>query len=179
MLHIPRKDRLKDPVNLTQMLEIEQKYPNIKLIIAHVGRAYCKEDIGNAFEVLAETRNMMFDFSANTNADVFVKLIKTVGPQRILFGTDLPILRMRARRIYENEKYINLVPPGLYADIAGDPNMREVDITEAEKLTFMVYEQIAAFNYAVQATGLNDRDTENIFYNNAKNLIDQISSENK
>lgn len=38
MLHIPRDGRLKDPVNLAQMMEIEEKYPKVKLIIAHVGR---------------------------------------------------------------------------------------------------------------------------------------------
>ena len=35
MLHIARPGRLKDPVNLHQMLEIEQRYPFVKLIIAH------------------------------------------------------------------------------------------------------------------------------------------------
>jgi len=29
MLHIPRPGRLQDPVNLAQMIEIEEKYPNI------------------------------------------------------------------------------------------------------------------------------------------------------
>ena len=51
MLHIPRNLRLRDPVNLAQMLEIEKRYPDIKLIIAHVGRAYCPEDIGDAFRI--------------------------------------------------------------------------------------------------------------------------------
>ena len=40
MLHIPRSLRLRDPVNLAQMLEIDEKYPNAKVIIAHIGRAY-------------------------------------------------------------------------------------------------------------------------------------------
>ena len=56
MLHIPRNGRLKDPVNLAQLLEIEYNYPNVKLIVAHVGRAYCPEDVGNAFEVLSNTK---------------------------------------------------------------------------------------------------------------------------
>ena len=56
MLHIPRSGRLRDPVNLEQMLEIEKRYPDLKLIIAHVGRAYCPEDIGNAFKILAKTK---------------------------------------------------------------------------------------------------------------------------
>lgn len=79
MLHIPRDGRLGDPVNLAQLLQIEHDYPNLKLIVAHVGRAYCDEDVGNAFEVLAQTKNMCFDFCANTNAHVFEQLLRCVG----------------------------------------------------------------------------------------------------
>lgn len=174
MLHIPRDGRLKDPVNLAQMLEIEHQYPNVKLIIAHVGRAYCNEDLGNALEILAETRNMLFDFSANTNAYVFQQLIKAVGPKRILFGSDLPIVRMRMRRIYEQGKYINLVPKGLYGDVSGDKNMREVEGAEADALSFFLYEQLEAFRVAAEAEGLTKQDIEDVFYNNAAAMIQQV-----
>src|SRR5208337_739501 len=83
MLHIPRQARLRDPLNLTQMIEIERHYPSVNVIIAHVGRAYCPEDIGNAFEVLGDTRRMLFDISANTCAETFVQAIRAVGPKRI------------------------------------------------------------------------------------------------
>lgn len=175
MLHIPRDGRLKDPVNIAQLLEIEKKYPNVKLIVAHVGRAYCNEDVGNALEVFAETKNMVFDFSANTNQWVFEQLIKAVGPKRILFGSDLPILRMRTRRICENGKYINLIPKGLYGDVSGDSHMREVDGEEAEKLTFFMYEEIDAFRRASEVTGLCKNDIEDIFYNNASRLLEDFS----
>ena len=171
MLHIPRPGRLKDPVNLAQMMEIEKRYPNIKLIIAHVGRAYCIEDVGDAFELLADTENMMFDISANTNTEVFERLIKAVGPKRILFGSDLPILRMRMRRICENGIYVNLVPKGLYGDVSGDKNMREVDAVDAEKMTFFMYEEIDAFRRAAETTGLRREDIEDVFYNNAHRII--------
>ena len=171
MLHIPRDGRLRDPVNLAQMLEIERRYPNVQVIIAHVGRAYCAEDVGNAFEVLAETRHMRFDFSANTNAEVFEQLIRAVGSKRILFGSDLPILRMRMRRICENGIYINVVPKGLYGDVSGDRNMREVDGAEAEQLTFFMYEELDAFRRAAEATSLGRADIEDIFYNNAATMI--------
>ncbi|MBR6427377.1 MAG: amidohydrolase family protein, partial [Clostridia bacterium] len=36
MLHIPRSGRLKDPVNIAQIAEIKELYPDIKLIIAHI-----------------------------------------------------------------------------------------------------------------------------------------------
>ena len=171
MLHIPRPGRLKDPVNLAQMLEIEEKYPGVKLIIAHVGRAYCSEDMGNAFDVLSRTRNMLFDITANSNVQVFERLIETVGSERILFGSDLPILRMRARRICENGSYINLIPKGLYGDVSADGHMREVDGEEAEKLTFFMYEEINAFRIAAENMGLTRKQCEDVFYNNAAKLL--------
>ena len=171
MLHIPRNDRLRDPVNLAQLLEIEKRYPDIKLIIAHVGRAYCPEDIGDSFRVLAKTRKMCFDISANTNAEAFRQLLETVGPRRVLFGSDLPILRMRTRRICENGKYVNLVPKGMYGDVSGDSHLREVAGEAAEKLTFFMYEELDAFRRAAHAVKLNANDVEDVFYNNAMQLL--------
>ncbi|MCL4506763.1 MAG: amidohydrolase [Chloroflexi bacterium] len=171
MLHIPRDGRLKDPVNIAQLLEIERRYPNVQVILAHVGRAYCIEDVGDAFTALAETRRMRFDFSANTNSQVFEALIRAVGPGRILFGSDMPILRMRMRRICEGGIYINLAPRGLYGDVAGDKNMREVDGAEAEQLTFFMYEELDAFRRASETCGLHQSDIEDIFFNNAEQML--------
>ena len=154
MLHIPRQGRLRDPLNLAQMVEIEKTYPNVKVIIAHVGRAYCPEDVGNAFEVLAETRKMRFDISANTSAENFERLIRAVGPRRILFGSDLPIARMRMHRVCEQGLYVNVVPKGLYGDVSADPHMREAEGDDAARLTFFMYEKIDAFRRAALKTGL-------------------------
>ena len=176
MLHIPRNDRLRDPVNLAQLLEIEERYPRIPVIVAHVGRAYCPEDVGDAFEVLARTRKMRFDISANTNEVVFRRLIEAVGPKRILFGSDLPIARMRMRRVCEAGNYVNIVPEGLYGDIGGDKHMRAVSGAEAGKLTFFMFEIIEAFRRAAAATGLTRGDIEDVFYNNAAAMLAQARS---
>jgi len=171
ILHIPRPGRLKDPLNLQQMLEIEQRYPNIKLVIAHIGRAYCPPDIGDAFEVLQASQRMLFDFSANTSAEVIEGALRTFGAQRLLFGSDLPIVRMRMRRICEDGAYVNLVPPGLYGDISGDPHMRDVSQAEGEQLSFFLYEMLLAFRRAADACGLSTADVEDVLYNNGARLI--------
>jgi predicted TIM-barrel fold metal-dependent hydrolase len=171
MLHIPRPARLRDPVNLEQLLEIDARYPNAQAIVAHAGRAYCPEDIGDAFERLTATRNLRFDISANTNETVFLGLIQAVGARRILFGSDLPITRMRMRRICEDGRYVNLVPRGLYGDVSGDPNMRAIDLPEADQLTLFLYEEIDAFRRAAEAARLSKEDIADVFHRNAEKMF--------
>jgi predicted TIM-barrel fold metal-dependent hydrolase len=171
LLHIPRPDRLRDPVNLAQMLEIEERYPNLHLVIAHIGRAYCSEDVGDAFDVLSHSKRMSFDFSANTSPWVIEGALRAFGPQRLVFGSDMPILRMRMRRICEDGIYVNLVPPGLYGDVRGDPHMRELSPEEGEQLSFFLYEQLYAFRCAAEAVGLSRADVEDVFYNTASKII--------
>lgn len=175
MLHIPRKNRLKDPVNLKQILEIHNRYKDLKLIIAHVGRAYCRHDVGDAFNVLSGADRLLYDFSANTNQWVFEELIRAVGPTRILFGSDMPILRMRMKRIEKDGHYVNLVPQGLYGDVSNDKNMAELTGDEAENLTFFMYEEIDAFRRAAEACSLSGEAIEKIFFQNSAALLNDVS----
>lgn len=179
ILHIPRKDRFRDPVNLRQIREIHDGYRNLKLVIAHVGRAYCDNDLGDAFDILKNCDRLLYDFCANTNSWVFEQLIKSVGAGRIFFGSDMPILRMRMKRITEGGIYVNVVPRGLYGDVSGDKNMAEVDGADAEKLTFFMYEEIDSFRRAAKACGLGTSDIEDVFFNNAAELIRAISPTRK
>ena len=172
MLHIPRPGRLKDPVNLMQIAEIKRDYPNIRLIIAHIGRAYTTADIGNAFDTLDKLPDLMYDFCANCCEYAITEVLRHAGPKHLMFGTDMPITRMRMRRIEENGTYINLIPPGLYGDPSQDPHLREVSAEEAERITFFAYEEILALKRACKTLNLDRDDVEDIFYNNARALID-------
>ena len=114
---------------------------------------------------------MLFDISANTNDWVFEQLIRSVGSSRILYGSDLPIVRMRMRRIEHDGHYVKLVPRGLYGDVSGDPNMAELDPPESGQLSFFIYEEIDAFREAAQRTGLTDSDVERVFRKNAQDML--------
>lgn len=168
MLHIPRDGRLRDKVNLAQLLEIEEKYPNIKLVVAHIGRAYSKEDIGDAFEILGQTENMYFDFTANLCDDAIKACIQAVGSKRLIFGSDLPVAIMHMYRITENGVYYNVVPRGLYGNVTGEPHMRE---TDEKNVTLMIYEQLLALKRVATDLKLGDKDVEDILYGNARRLL--------
>lgn len=175
MLHIPRSKRFRDPVNLAQIKEIKKRYPNVKLIVAHVGRAYCPEDVGNAFEYLADCEDLLIDFCANCCTEVFEQALRAVGPKRLLFGSDMPILRMRTHRIVENGTYINLIPPGLYGDPSQDSHLREVSEEEAKRITFFMYEECFAMKQAAEKVGLSTGDVEDLFGGNARRLIAEVT----
>jgi len=169
MLHIARDKRLRDPMNVAHLMEIEKKYPNVKLVVAHIGRAYSKQDIGDAFEVLRHTENMMFDFTANLCDDAIRACIEAVGTKRLMFGSDLPISIMRMYRITdETGFYKNVVPRGLYGDVSGDAHMMESD---EKNITLMIYEQLRAFKRVANEMRLTDTQIEEIMYLNSKKLL--------
>lgn len=170
-LHIARPRRLADPVNYVQLREIEEQFPNLQLIVAHLGRAYADEDVGDALDYLKDTKRTVWDFTANTNENVMRRVLETFGPDRFLYGTDFPIFRMKARRTVENGFYINEIPRGSLGDVSSDPHMREVNEPEASKITFFIYEEIASCRRACQALGLGREDIEKIFFKNAARIF--------
>lgn len=170
-LHIARPKRLADPVNYVQIREIEEKYPNLQLIVAHLGRAYADEDLGDALPYLKDMKKTVWDFTANTNAFVMEKVLEMVGPDRFLYGTDFPIFRMKARRTVENGFYINEIPAGSLGDVSSDPHMREIPYPEAEKISFFIYEEIISCKNACNKLGLERQDINKIFYGNAARIF--------
>ena len=168
MLHIPRSERLADPVNIAQLREISAEYPGIKLIIAHIGRSYCPRFGKEGIPPLKDCENLSFDFSANSNQEVMELLIRTVGPKRILYGSDMPITAMRAKRICEGDEYINYVRHADWQD-----NRTRRNIEEEESYTFFLYEEILAFKKAAVSCDLSRSDIEDIFFNNAYRMLTQ------
>ncbi len=168
MLHIARDGRLNDPLNIAQLMEIDRRYPNAKVIVAHIGRAYTPEALGNAFDTLRHSENLLFDFTATTYEPAITACLEAVGPKRLMFGSDMPITKMRMYRITENGTYINVVPRGLYGDVSLDPHMRESD---EENITTFMYEELLAFRKSAQKLGLTRAEVADILCNNAAALF--------
>jgi predicted TIM-barrel fold metal-dependent hydrolase len=167
ILHLPRAGRLADPLNIAQVKEICRSYPHVKLVIAHVGRAYCPSFAERGLAALRDCPNLYYDISANCNEDVFKLLIQSVGPQRILYGSDLPLVTLRLRRICEGDAYVNLVRKTRFADA-----QTRRDLEHENSFTFLLYESLAAFLRAARSSGLHRSDLEDVFYRNALGLLE-------
>lgn len=170
-LHISRPKRLADPVNYVQLKEIEDNYPNMQLIVAHLGRAYADEDVGDALDYLKDTKKTVWDFTANTNEHIMRRVLETFGPDRLMYGSDFPIFRMKARRVVEDGFYINEIPQGSLGDVSGDSHMREIPAPESEEITFFIYEEMAACKRACESLGYGKEEVEKIFFSNAARVF--------
>jgi predicted TIM-barrel fold metal-dependent hydrolase len=169
MLHIPRPGRLGDEVNLAQLEEIARRYPHARIIVTHIGRAYDPAQIGRGMEVLARSTNFFVDITANTNAEVMERLFDSVGSERVMFGSDLPIFLMRAHRKNVDGSYVNVVPAGMYGDVSSDPTME--DGADFDTTTLLLYEEIAAAKQATDALSLSSAEVTDLFYTNAARLF--------
>lgn len=165
MLHLPRAGRLGDPDNIRELREIAETYPSIKLIVAHVGRAYCLPTAQRGLPHFADTPGVCFDISANLNGEVFQYALETIGPDRLLFGSDLPITMMRGYREHTGEKYIN------YTDGNYSWNTNRKSPGQEANYTFYVYEELRALIGAVKRAGMGKAEFEKIMYSNVVKLL--------
>jgi len=173
-LHIPRAKRLADPVNYHQIREIEEKYPNLQLIVAHLGRAYSDCDVGDALDYLAPLEKTVWDFTANTNQNVMERVLDRFGPDRFIYGSDFPIFRMKARRYTENNTYINEIPKGSLGSpetVARDSHMREVGGPEADRITFFIYEEMASAIRALRKFGFGKKEIAAAFFGTSARIF--------
>ena len=106
-LHVPKAGRLGHPDNLREIKELRKRYPDAKLVIAHLGRSYTEFHAQEGLLPLADDPGIYFDHSAVMNPAVYRIALRHIGPDRLLFGTDNPIFYIRGRRQWEGKAYIN------------------------------------------------------------------------
>lgn len=169
VLHIPRAGRLADPDNIKEILDISERYPNARIIIAHVGRAYCMPTVERGLPQLLGRENLYFDITANLNPDVIAYTLRLVGPDRVFYGSDLPVMLMRGVREYEGENYIN------YTDGPYSWNKNRKSPEEEAQYTYYLYEELKALIQAVRELGLGKDAIHKVMYGNAMRLLGKKS----
>jgi uncharacterized protein len=164
-LHVPKADRLGHPANIAEIRQIRRQYPNVVLVIAHLGRNYTMPHAGQSLPQLADDAGLFFDISAVLNPDVLGFAMKTIGPSRLLYGTDNPIFYMRGRRQYHGTSYVNRTNYPFYFN-------RDRESPEIEAAyTLYIYEALRTIKQACERAELERAQVEAILYGNARRLI--------
>jgi predicted TIM-barrel fold metal-dependent hydrolase len=165
MLHIPRPGRLADPLNQAQMVELCQRYPNARIIFAHIGRAYYLSNVVGFLEGIAACPNAYIDTAMINHEGVLEYAFRNYPRDRILFGSDLPFALIRGKSVEINNQYAYLV--------GEDYNLGTgiYDAGHAVRFTIFYYEQLRGIKLAAERAGLTKQEIEDFFFNNADKLF--------
>ncbi|MCM8788339.1 MAG: hypothetical protein NC907_00945 [Candidatus Omnitrophica bacterium] len=69
-----------------------RKYPNARLILAHMGRGFNTYNVDKEFKQLTGIENIWFDTSIICESPTFISAVKRFGHRKILWGFRLSYL---------------------------------------------------------------------------------------
>jgi predicted TIM-barrel fold metal-dependent hydrolase len=161
LLHIPRKDRLADKYNLGDINVICTKYPNAKIVLAHIGRSYGPYFLEKGIDEIKHLKNLYYDLAMVNDEAVIELLIEKVGAKKIIFGSDMPISLNKGKHICINRQCLF---------ITKDKFPWSIPI-EKLNCTYFIYETLRALKFACIRHKLSKNDMNRILYSNAKELV--------
>ena len=163
MLHIPRKDRLADPLNQRQITELCRRWPRARIVLAHIGRAYYLKGVVGYLEPLRDLPNLYCDLAMLNHWEVLEHTFQVMPHERILYGTDIPIALAPGKSVEINDQYTYITP--VPWELAICDTRRKIVFTS------FLYEELRAIKKAVQHLGLSRQFVENLFYHNGMKLL--------
>lgn len=166
VLHLPRKGRIADPDNVRELLDMRQRYPEITIIIAHFGRAFCPVYLEEGLSQMgSDADGFYFDTAAVINPEVYRLAFDRIEPEKILFGTDAPLMYWHGKRTWTATTYQNLCREDYRWNHHTEGREAE------ENYTFILYEQLRSILDTMDAAGFTSKEKAAVFGGNAKNLF--------
>jgi len=163
MLHIPRRGRLADPINQREIVDLCERYPGARIVLAHIGRAYFLRNIVGNLDALKGLPNLYFDLAMLNNWEVLEYLFQEVDAGKILYGTDIPTALAPGKSVEINDQYTYVTPVPWELSISDDHGNLI--------FTSFLYEEIRAIKKAVQRLGLGKDFIKALFFVNGMNLL--------
>ncbi len=163
MLHIPRKARLADPLNQRQIVELGNRYPKARIVLAHIGRAYYLKNVMGNLQALKAVPNLYYDLAMVNHWEVMEHLFQTVPADQILYGTDIPLALAPGKSVEINDQYTYVTPVPWELSISDDHGRL--------RFTSFLYEELRAIKKAVERLGLPRDFVQGLFYDNGMKLL--------
>jgi glutamate-1-semialdehyde 2,1-aminomutase len=166
LIHLPRAGRLPDPANVHSLHRLAAEYPRARLVLAHVGRAYCEWTIEQGLSAVLDLPNLYFDTTFIQNRVVFRSLFEHFDSRRVLYGSDLPNSAVHGQVVCVNGVNLFVTRRAYPWSVSPDG--------ESLRCTFMAYESIRAILRGAEQAGLTANDLQGVFYSNARQLVDSV-----
>lgn len=160
-LHMVKARAVADPGNIHWIRHYCETYPNMKLILAHSARGFAPTHNLEGLPHLTGLDNLYFDTSANCEPVAHEAIIRIIGHDKLLYGSDLPVSHLRGRSVAAADTFI-----WLYEN---SPVWGEKHSVIHPVLVGL--EHLRSLKWACWSTRLNDNQIEDIFWNNAARLF--------
>ena len=162
-LHMVRSRAVADETNIHWIRHYCENYPNMKMILAHSARAFQPAHGLEGLPQLTGLDNLYCDASANCEPIAHQAIIRILGHEKLLFGTDLPVCFLRGRSLSVADTFL-----WLYGDtpVWGDKGGRTC-IHPA----LIGLEHLRSLKWACWSERLTDSQVEDVFWNNAAGLF--------
>ena len=165
MMHLAKRNAIADPENIADILRLCEAYPNAKWVLAHCARSYSAWAIEAAAKQLRGLPNVWYDTSSVCESDAIDALYASVGTDRVMYGSDdLPVGVLRGKYVAFGRAWAYL------SETNQTLNLSHCD----GRMTFTRYEQLRAMRRAAQRLGMTRRQTEALFHDTARALVDSV-----
>ena len=165
MLHLGRKKRFADENNIRELLEARDRYPNVTIIIAHLGRSYCPYYLREGLRKMGDPGGFYFDTTAVVNPEVYDIALTGIPVENIIYGSDMHVLLWHGKREWTEWSYKN------FARESFSWNTDRKSPEEEEQYTLFLYEQMKSILDAIDRHGLSVEHKNGIFLGNAQRAL--------
>ncbi len=153
-IHMVRTDALADAKNMEYFKQMTSKYPNAKLILAHCARGFASWTTIEVVRQMKGIPNLYYDMAAICDAATMFELIRQVGPDHVMWGSDYCIDHAHGKPINVGETF-----RWLYK--------QEIPESVNFPCCMTVLESLFSFYQASLMLDLSKQDIEKIFYGTA------------
>jgi hypothetical protein len=160
-LHMVRERALADEANQATIRRYCERYPNLRLILAHAARGFNPHHTILGIDSLRGLHNVWFDTSAVTDCGAIEAIINTFGHQRVLYGSDFPVSHLRGRCVGLGDSFLW---------ISSENTNLDVPYGQLQ-LALVGHESLRALKVAARSTRLTDAQVEDIFHGNGARLF--------
>ena len=160
-LHIVKSRGVADPSNIYWIRRYCETYPNMSLILAHSARGFQPSHNLEGLSQLTGLDNLYFDTSANCEPMAHAAILRAVGHRKLMYGSDFPVSHLRGRSMAAADTFVWVYDQ----NPAWRGNRGEI------KPTLVGLEHLRSLKWACWSERLSDSAVEDIFWNNAAELL--------
>ena len=160
-LHMVKSRAVADLENIASIRRYCETYPNMKLILAHSARGFQPAHNLEGLPHLRGLDNLYFDTSVNCEPIAHQAIMRIIGPDKLMYGSDLPVSHSRGRSLSAGDSFLWLYEE---TPVWGEKHTKIDPV-------LIGLEQLRSLKWACWSERLTDAQVEDLFWNNAARLL--------